>query len=200
MVSSRSGEFTFEGLEELAVLLFDPMNGRLVAHHRVLRHDSVWALHEKDAVRLSADLDGQVRLGVREEFPDPAGDWQGYVRRHYELSDTHAFFVHDDKRGHTSMVRVARPDERAGISGSLCDGVLTDDGHRVFSSMPTLHVPEIEGIGLNRWRVAIRHERSSVQMTLDQLPRLPAGGFSLTTLAPSVHGVLSLALRGPLAI
>ncbi len=195
----RLREVTFEALEEMPLLLFDPASGRLVSSRHVVRLESVWALHPSTDVRLTCDREGLIVLPVREEFPDPSGAWHGYVRRHYDLSGASAIFVHQSGR-EPSMIRVIRPSQRPRLVGSAVAGVTTLEGHPVCSTAPVLEVPPLEGIKAADWRLSLRSDIESVRITLEHLPEIDRGRYDLGTVLEGgeAAAAYALTLRGPL--
>lgn len=191
-------ETTFEALEGMPLLLFDPGSARLLASRQVVRLDSVWAMHPREGVRLTSDREGRAPLRVREEFPDPAGRWHGYVRRHYELAGTSTIYVHQGQ-GDPWLIRVTHR-QRPGLVASVLDGLATLEGHPVCSTPPSLDVPPVSEMSPADWRLTIRWVGGSLQRTLAELPREGEGPFDLGELFDSLppSGIVKLTLHGPL--
>jgi hypothetical protein len=191
-------EFTFEALEEMPLLLFDPSNGRLVASRQILRLESVWALHPDGTLGLTTDRAGSLPVPVREEFPDPAGAWHGYIRRHYDLSGVPVVFVQREGSD-ARMIRVVTPNQRPRLVAEAVGGVTTAEGYLVYPAFPHLEVPPVDRIAAAKWRLSLRSGNESTQTTLD---RVPSGGDDLYDLQPLLAGteagVFGVTLRGPL--
>jgi hypothetical protein len=193
----RVRELTFEALEETPIMLFDPDSGRLVASRHVVRLESVWALHPKATVSLTTDRDGLSPIHVQEEFPDLAGAWHGYARRHYDLSGVPTVFLQEDG-SEARMIRVVVPSHRPRLIAEPVGGVTTVEGHPVFAAPPYLEVP-LGGASASNWRLNVRSGKDSVQTSLDLLPDAGGGVYDLgAVLSGRGVGVFGMTLRGPL--
>ena len=190
--------YAFESLQsEKPVSFFDPSNGRLVRNPRQLRLDSVWALLP-EGVELSTKTDLGRTLPLLEEFPQPTGAWEGFRLAHYDLRDASNVSIVQDGLIWTS-VPVVMPAERPMIHGPLVAGVTTSDGLPVYSAMPRITLPKVEGIPPNHWQVRLRRGEVVESCTVADLAR-EGDCYALSPLLPtdSEFGVHDLYVRGPL--
>jgi hypothetical protein len=191
--------YAFESLQcDKPVLFFDPSNGRLVRNPRELRLDSVWALLPEE-VELWTKTDLGRALPLLEEFPQPTGAWEGCRLAHYDLRDVSNVSIVRAGPIWTSVPVVA-PAERPMIHGPLVAGVTTSDGLPVYSAMPRITVPKVEGIPPNRWQVRLRRgEVVDAEHTVADLAQ-EGDCYALSSLLPtdSEFGVFDLYVRGPL--
>lgn len=192
-------ELAFQALEDMALLLFDPDDGRLIPSGHVLRLESVWGLHPRSGLLLTTDREGTAPLPIREEFPDPAGPWHGYVRRHYDLSGITAIFVHPQE-GEPLMIRVVTPAQRPRLVGAPIEGVTTLEGHPVYADAPSLRVPPFLDVAPKDRLLVVRSSSGAAQLTLAELPETEDETFDIRPALAAVGraGVYSLTLRGPL--
>lgn len=187
--STTLSEITFEGLDELTALIFDPSTRKLVRTAGGVRLERAWLLHPVDTTVNVRRTNGNVAdLAEVEELPFPGGRWSGYQLREVDLTDVAALVVDSGRGRPPRAITVRPPAERASIVEAPVPHTYTSNGLPVYDCPPTLTVPPgvwtmrliVDGVTRAPQQV-VAEETTSVRLDLDE----------------GIHEI-ALSVRGPL--
>jgi hypothetical protein len=191
-------EWTFEGLDEAPMLLFDPFTDELIPSSTSVRLESVWMVAPHSA-QIDSVLDrGEASSAeMLEEAAGLTGDWSGYCARHVSLAGCSELRVQDGI--HAARVLVRPVASRPRIQGELVDGVTTEDGLPVYRGAVTVVLPADSGLEASQWvvrRSIDGREPERVAVGADfRSEVISAEGLLASSISVSVHGALGSDLR-----
>lgn len=187
-------EWSIEAFDSAPAIFFDTA-GRALTTARTIRGDGVWALAPADVSYSVIDLSGTASKAhdVR-ELPDMSGSWSGYVARYLDLRDVSLLLATRD--GSTTRLRVQPEASRPRVEDEPIPRIATTDGRPVFASLPTLVLPQIQGMEPSLWQIRV---------TIDGSVRSPQADRSLrvdlrSPSDPTIVKEARLRVRGPLGI
>jgi hypothetical protein len=140
----------FDGLGANPIVTF-ATDGRFLDDTRSLRGDAIWILARPDVEVLARDGDGLRPLPVREEGAEPAGAWQGFLVRRYELAGLDELIIRD--HGAEQHIPLSLPGAGPEMVGMPLRDITGVDGAPVYASMPQLSLP-----AWGRWLIVVRDE------------------------------------------
>ena len=186
-------DLTFEGLDDIPGLLFEPPSGRLLSAGAGLRADELWVLTPGE-VRLEGIRSDGTRAPIDEvqELPDPTGDWSGFTLHHLSLGGLRALsFVDGSRRERRVSVRPGA--ERPRLVGTPVSGVTTSEGEDVFSALPAIELPAVGAFPPSAWQAKV-----GVDGTWRVIEAGDDGVIDLAGLLGRVCTVVGLVVQGPL--
>ncbi|MDQ4107667.1 MAG: hypothetical protein M3138_02525 [Actinomycetota bacterium] len=189
----ESLDLTFEGLDDIPALLFEPATGRLLPAGAGLRADEVWVLTPGEVRVDGIKSDGtRVTIDEVQELPELTGDWSGFVLRHLSLGGLRALSL-VDRSLRERRVSVRPGAERPRLVGTPVPGVTTAEGEDVYSSLPAVELPVVGAFPPSAWqaRVGVDGTWHSVEVDNDGL-------IDLTGLLGRVCAAVNLVVQGPL--
>ncbi len=147
---------SFEGLDPLPALFFDPDTGRLMSAASGLRLRSVWVLAPDETRYEARDrADSSVALVEPELLPEPTGSWSGYTVRCFDLAGISSLQVTPPGADAPHTVRMLAVGERPDLVDDPLSGVTTAAGLAVFPATPSVHLPDAALDHLDQWRLRI---------------------------------------------
>ena len=186
-------DLTFEGLDDIPGLLFEPSTGRLLPAGAGLRADEIWVLTPGE-IRLDGIKSDGTRDTIDEvqELPDPTGDWSGFALRHLSLGGLRAVsFVDGSRRERRVSVRPGA--ERPRLVGTPVPGVTTSEGEDVFSALPEIELPTGGDFPPSAWQAKV-----GVDGTWGLIEADDDGIIDLAGQLGRICTVVSLVVQGPL--
>lgn len=147
---------SFEGLDPLPALFFDPDSGRLLSAASGLRLRSVWVLAPDQTRYEASDRKGSSAALIEPEvLPEPSGSWSGYAIRCFDLAGITALQVTPPGSAAPHTVRMLAAAERPELIEDPLPGVTTADGLPVLPAVPSIRLPHAALDHLDQWRLRI---------------------------------------------
>jgi len=192
---------SFEGLDPVPAVFFDPNTGVEINASSGLRLASVWVLLP-DGVTVSATSmseDEQV-LAEPDELPEPTGEWSGYHLRAFDLAGVGSLHLHAPTDDGPSTIRVLAVAERPAIVDEPLRAVATQDGLEVYSAPPVIRLPASASDRLDQWRVRIALSNQTEPLVVSAAEVADAEGIlDLASLVPAeTFASVDLVVQGPL--
>lgn len=182
---------TFEGLDSMPALFFDPVTHTHIAPGMGLRGDQVMVLHKADkAVQVIRNGKSE-DPAVIDHLPEPTGEWSGFHFELISLAGCTALTVGN----HETQRRISvSPMTRPSLRGNVLEDTTSTDGAPVVTANPGIFLPASPV----PWTIKLTIGDTSTvieqigdsEVDLDEL--LPAHAASV---AVNVRGVLGSDLR-----
>ncbi len=194
---------SFEGLDPLPALFFDPETGRMMSAASGLRLRSVWVL-APDGTRYEARdrADSGAALLEPELLPEPTGSWSGYAVRCFDLTGVSSLQVTPPGADAPHTVRMLAFAERPDLVDDPLPGVTTDAGLPVFAAAPSVQLPPAALDHLDQWRlrISVRESDRTAPVTVGADGVTDENGIiALHDLLPDhTFTAIDLVVQGPL--
>jgi len=190
-------ETTFEGLDAIPALFFDPATGELITAAAGFRANDVWILGPSGRPVQGVTVSGELSaLEVLEELPEPSGAWSGFDLMHVSIEGYRALHVvGDDKKERRVTVRPVA--EKPGLAGAAFDRVITDDGLAVYGELPELVLPKSD-FGEDNWVVKLGVEDQWSTISAADLEQGVAGRRLESGVSTDGPVVVRVVVQGPL--
>lgn len=192
---------SFEGLDPVPAVFFNPSTGSEVNPSSGLRLASVWALFP-EGVRVTATgtSGGEQVLTEPEELPEPTGDWSGYDLRAFDLTGVGALRLSASDHDAVTTIRVLAVAERPVIADEPVPAVATQKGLEVYSAPPVIRLPSSSLDRLDQWRVRLALPTRAEPLIVSAADVADSDGvLDLVALVPAAtFDEVDLVVQGPL--
>lgn len=192
---------SFEGLDPVPAVFFDPNTGGEISASSGMRLASVWVLlPEGVVVTASSTSGGEHLLSEPEELPEPTGEWSGYRLRAFDLTGVGALHLDAPADGRSNTIRVLALAERPALIDVPLPAVATDDGLEVYAAPPIIRLPSSALDRLDQWRVRLALSNRAEPLVVSAADVADAEGMlELASLTQDpTFAAVDLVVQGPL--
>lgn len=188
----------FQGHPKIPVYFFDAGTGELLGHQDILRAERILVLSPK-GLHFQTSESGLL-VAETEELPLLSGLWSPWRLHLFNLTglgELRLVWSDASEKPHDEKIQVLTSSTRPRLEGKPVKGVVSSAGLQIFDAMPKLSLP-LGYTDLSRWRLQLRTQDSTREVSLDELPN-DGSKVDLSGLLRTGDLLLGeLVVRGPL--